>query len=407
MTGDGSALTAEQFGLWYQEQVSDTPSLYAEPVLFRIEGDLDPERLRAALSGVLGAHARLGGAILVEDGWPVLVPGGSAPDVTVEQLDPPPGTTAREALRAYATGLWHQGFDTGRGPLCRARVLCLGPHGYGLLLMVHHVVGDGWSVRLLCEEIAEAYRLRCSPSAAETGAGTTGDGLGGVPGDLLPGVPADLTGAVVVDPFPSSAAEVVPRSFTLPADTTGLDHAALVRRVTPFTLHMAAFQQAVATTSGARRFLVAFPDAARSPDTVRTVDCLIRMRLAVAAVPAAGHGEATLDSVCDALYDAVDGPSLTPDVLGALTAAGLPSPSVALGVDTMPGLSLPGATATWLPVALPRAKFALSLMLFQQGGEPSGSGIVVEYDAARVTDDEAHAVVDQYLALLGEWAAAG
>ncbi|MFJ4097491.1 condensation domain-containing protein [Kitasatospora sp. NPDC089913] len=404
MTGNGSELTAEQFGLWYQEQVSDTPSLYAEPVLFRIDGHLDPQRLRAALSGVLAAHARLNGAILVKDGRPLLVPGSSVPDVAVERLDLPPGTTTQEALQACASGLWHQGFDTERGPLCRARVLCLGPSSYGLLLMVHHVVADGWSVRLLTEQIAEAYRLHRLPDALTpaTTAGNPGNG----PHDRAPYVPAAPRCGTAVDPFPPSDTEVAPRSFTLPADTTGLDRAAMLRRATPFTLHMAAFQQAVAQTSGARRFPVAFPDASRSPGTVRTVDCTIRMRLVVAAVPAAGHGEATLDSVCDSLYDALEGPALTPGVLGTLTAAGLPPPSVALGVDTKPRLPLPGATATWLPVALPRAKFAFSLMLFQ-GREPSEADIVVEYDATRITDEKAHTLTDHYLALLDGWATTG
>src|SRR5205085_11432965 len=48
-------------------------------------------------------------------------------------------------------------FDLTRGPLLRAQVLRLGPQEHVLLLTVHHIVSDGWSMQVLFQELSALY----------------------------------------------------------------------------------------------------------------------------------------------------------------------------------------------------------------------------------------------------------
>src|SRR5262249_19739601 len=64
--------------------------------------------------------------------------------------------------------------DLAAGPLLRARVIKLAPHRYLLLANVHHIVFDGWSARVLVDELVAAYaaclrgeRLQLSPLAVQ------------------------------------------------------------------------------------------------------------------------------------------------------------------------------------------------------------------------------------------------
>ncbi|MGV9401417.1 condensation domain-containing protein, partial [Streptomyces sp. NPDC003668] len=150
-------LSFAQQRLWFLDRLTPDSAEYLVPTVLRVRGPLDVPALGTALSGLVARHEVLRTAFLAdEDGTPRQVI--SAPwqvDVTVHDLraETDAETRAGEVLRAEATRPF--GLDTGR--LLRADVVRLADDDHFLLLMVHHIVSDGWSSGILARELRELY----------------------------------------------------------------------------------------------------------------------------------------------------------------------------------------------------------------------------------------------------------
>ncbi|MGW5330778.1 condensation domain-containing protein, partial [Streptomyces sp. NPDC004014] len=150
-------LSFAQQRLWFLDRLTPDSAEYLLPTVLRVRGPLDVPALGTALSGLVARHEVLRTAFLAdEDGTPRQVI--SAPwqvDVTVHDLraETDAETRAGEVLRAEATRPF--GLETGR--LLRADVVRLADDDHFLLLMLHHVVSDGWSSGILARELRELY----------------------------------------------------------------------------------------------------------------------------------------------------------------------------------------------------------------------------------------------------------
>ncbi|HSK79061.1 MAG TPA: non-ribosomal peptide synthase/polyketide synthase, partial [Thermoanaerobaculia bacterium] len=157
---DGSPfpLSFAQERLWFLDQFDPgTPTLNI-PFPMRLPAAVEPGLLARALATVVRRHEALRTAFGSEEGRPYQRIGPPfAPPLPVTDLSGL-GEEAREreAARLEAEeGLLP--FDLARGPLLRARLLLLGEET-ALLLTVHHIVADGWSLGLLTRELGAAYR---------------------------------------------------------------------------------------------------------------------------------------------------------------------------------------------------------------------------------------------------------
>jgi hypothetical protein len=113
-----------------------------------IEGPLDVAALADAFAGVVARHEPLR---TTYEGDEAVVGEGDTVD-----LKPRPVQDLEEAA-ALAEAEREAGFDLSReGPL-RASLLRLGEERHVLLLTLHHVAADGWTLRLLCEELSRRY----------------------------------------------------------------------------------------------------------------------------------------------------------------------------------------------------------------------------------------------------------
>ncbi|NEC17764.1 condensation domain-containing protein, partial [Streptomyces parvus] len=128
---------------------------YNVPVVLRLSGTLDEQALDAALTDVITRHETLR-TVFAED--------ADGPYQVI--LDPHPvPTTVRpateEELPALLTEAARTGFDLGSEIPLRAHLFALAADEHALLLVMHHIAGDGgWSVPLLVKDLATAYAAR-------------------------------------------------------------------------------------------------------------------------------------------------------------------------------------------------------------------------------------------------------
>ncbi|MCC7258912.1 MAG: amino acid adenylation domain-containing protein, partial [Gammaproteobacteria bacterium] len=152
--GADAPLTDGQRRLWFLEQLAPGTAAYHLHLAFALQGPLDATALARALQELVARHESLRTTFVAGDGEPrqVIAPRS---DVTLAVLDRAGVDDA--PLRTELTALVEQPFDLERGPLLRATLLRRAPDRHVLLLVVHHLVVDGWSLAVLLGELAAAY----------------------------------------------------------------------------------------------------------------------------------------------------------------------------------------------------------------------------------------------------------
>jgi len=144
--------------LWFEHQFEpDTPA-YNVASAVRLRGALEVPALERCFNEVLRRHEVLRTTFATEEGEAVQV---VAPALTlrlgVQDLEAlPPGEREAEARRLAAEEA-RRPFDLARGPVMRARLLRLRADDHVLLLTLHHVVADGWSLGVLIREVGMLY----------------------------------------------------------------------------------------------------------------------------------------------------------------------------------------------------------------------------------------------------------
>ncbi len=167
---DCAPLSFAQQRLWLLDQLDPGLSTYNLLLAMRLTGGLRAEAMERAIDGVVRRHEVLRTTIGEADGEPVQV---IAPELHVplllRDLRELPGeereARARQAMRAQEG----TPFDLRRGPLLRAELLRLSDEEHVLLLAVHHIVSDAWSLGVLFSEIeahADAFANGKAPSFA-------------------------------------------------------------------------------------------------------------------------------------------------------------------------------------------------------------------------------------------------
>jgi amino acid adenylation domain-containing protein len=160
--GDLPASFAQQ-RLWFLDQLEPASGLYNIPVALRFSGPFDAAALWSALRAVAARHESLRTTFEARGGEPVQVisPVPRTGKAVVDLAGLAAAARGREAAR-LAVEEAVRPFDLQRGPLVRGAVVHLSAEDHLLLLTLHHIVADGWSMGVLLGELAALYASAAS-----------------------------------------------------------------------------------------------------------------------------------------------------------------------------------------------------------------------------------------------------
>ncbi len=143
-----------QEGLWVAESVASDHGAYNECVALRLRGRLDVASLESALGALVDRHPALRSRF-IETPAGLMQQTTTGPAGTI--CPPDLVTDSPGALQEWIRNVAHARFDLGRGPLFRVRLCRLGPDDHALVVVVHHLIADGWSLGVFRRDLSACY----------------------------------------------------------------------------------------------------------------------------------------------------------------------------------------------------------------------------------------------------------
>ncbi|GAA2109233.1 amino acid adenylation domain-containing protein [Streptomyces synnematoformans] len=420
-------LSAQQRGMRYSHDLAPESTAYLLGAAVDVYGRLDVAALRAALAGTADRHSALRTTFPVVAGEPVQrVHASLGPGFHREEV--PPALLGERTAAVAKTPL-----DVVNGPLVRLHVLRTGPDRHRLVLVLHHLVSDLWSVDLVLREVCERYtgaavRTGPAPGFAELVdrerkllAGPEGRRLADHWRAALRGAPADIGLRTDRPRTTLPRLRGASTTFTVdPGTTARLRRLARENGTTLFTVLLAAYSLLLWRYSGRHDLLVGTPVHGRgSTRSAEVVGCCINTvpvrcrvdpngsfgellgRVGAASRDAFEHAALPFVELADAV-DARRDPSRPPlvQVMFALQQAfaGGDLPVAAMAVNR-PGVTGRFGEAVCESVALPRtgAMADLALHLAEVGDGLSGELV---HDTDLFDHGTAARIVRQFVSVL-------
>lgn len=275
----GMPLSYAQRRLWYIEQLEGAGPVFNMPLALRLRGRLDGGALAAALDCVLARHPVLSVRFGMAAGEPIQE---AVAPAQLARIDLSRDAAPQERVRTLVDQDAQLPFDLTQGPLFRASLLRLTDEEHVLLLNMHHMVSDGWSISILMRELCLAYQaggaaalaplpisyadfahwqLTAAQPLLERQIGYWKETLAGAP--ALLDLPTDFTRPA------QATADAGIASFRLaPDQCAGLAELCRAQRVTPFMVLLTVFYTLLARLSGQQDIVVGTPIANRNrPET--------------------------------------------------------------------------------------------------------------------------------------------
>ncbi|AHG93598.1 amino acid adenylation domain protein (plasmid) [Gemmatirosa kalamazoonensis] len=402
----------QQQRFWILDQIDAESAAYTLPVALRLTGALDAAKLEHALNAVVARHEALRTVFALRDDAPaqVILPTLRVPlPVTDLRALAPEARDARVAAESSAHA--NAPFDLAAGPLVRAALLRTADDEHVLLLTLHHIVADGWSMGVLLDEIGRAYagdalaplglqyadyavwqrRALQSPAAARQldywGARLTGVAPLELPTDRPRPAVQTVAGAKRERHVPAAVAE-------------GVRALARARGATPYATCLAAFAAVLHRYTGQADFAIGSITSGRRRTELEPIVGLFMNTLAVrVAVDAGAPFAALLAQVRDAAAEALahqDVPFEQVVERVQPTRDRSRSPIFQVAFQLLDGLGgpprIPGLDVAPARVAKETAKFELTLVV--RSAPDGGFVTVAEYN----TDLFDAATIDRLLA---------
>ena len=164
---DTTPLSSAQHGLWFLHQLVPGTAAYNIPCTIRVRSALDSWLLQESINAIVRRHEALRTAFMVVDGQPrqIITPSVTVRLPVVDLQGTLPSRREGEARR-LASMEAARPFNLAEAPLLRATLLCLAPEDHLLLLTMHHIVSDEWSVGVFLRELTTLYAAYSSGEPA-------------------------------------------------------------------------------------------------------------------------------------------------------------------------------------------------------------------------------------------------
>jgi len=151
-------LSLAQERLWFLDQLEPGNPFYNVAISQRLSGLLDVRALAVALRSVIERHDALRTVFRSVAGRPEqIIQAATAFQLEHDDLRNLSADARSSALERVTNAEATRPFDLSHGPLIRARLVTLQPDDHVLLLTLHHIICDGWSMAVLRDEVAEQY----------------------------------------------------------------------------------------------------------------------------------------------------------------------------------------------------------------------------------------------------------
>ncbi|MET8846902.1 amino acid adenylation domain-containing protein [Amycolatopsis sp. NPDC004625] len=374
--------TAAQRRIWLLHQLAPHSSRYTMPAALRLYGELDVPALRRALTAVATRHEALRTVFPAVDGIPVQRVHARA-DLRLEVREPN-GVAPVDALRSAVA----DPFDLAAAPPVRAVLWPVAPGEHLLLIAVHHIAADAWSLPILLTDLAAAYRgedgraplpVQCGDYAVwEAGADARAqaDAAAGYWRRALadPPEPADLP-ADRPRPLTEAGPAATVRTELPPELTRQLRAHARAARTTVFTVLHAGLAAVLHRFTGARDQIIGVPVSGRTrAETAALAGCFVNtLPLRTRCTAGTGFG-ALLDQVRDRTREALTHQAAPLERI--IAEAGAPrvpgrAPLFDVGITLNPPLDVSGLfaglRAEVVPLDAADAKFDLGCLIEEDG----------------------------------------
>jgi acyl carrier protein len=159
-------LSFAQSRLWFIDQLLGPSTVYNMGAALQLVGRCDGAALGAALTDVVGRHESLRTVFPATDGVPYqrVIPVAEV-DLGWQVIDA--AGCSDEQISAAIDQVVSYRFDLAYQIPIRAQLLAVSPDEYVLVVVVHHIAGDGWSVAPLIRDLSTAYAARCAGHAPD------------------------------------------------------------------------------------------------------------------------------------------------------------------------------------------------------------------------------------------------
>ncbi|WP_420130679.1 amino acid adenylation domain-containing protein [Longimicrobium sp.] len=156
---DPQPLSFAQQRLWFLHQMEPDSAFYNLPFAVRMEGALEVDALRHALAEIVRRQEVLRTTFRADasGSWQVIHPAPPSFDLPIADLRALPREWARGEVPRLMRDAAEQPFDLRRGLMLRALLIHVADTEHALVLNLHHVAGDGWSIDLLFRELSALY----------------------------------------------------------------------------------------------------------------------------------------------------------------------------------------------------------------------------------------------------------
>ena len=159
--GDSAPLAYAQERIWFLQKMRPDSAAYNLAGALRLEGELDQDRLRKALNGIVRRHEVLRSRIQSKDGIPCQVVHEHHDRVLDAQ-----SVRDENELQQHLTTIISTPFDIENDALIRLHLFETEPQQHVLLIVIHHIVADAWSLGIFARELEHAYN---EPTIADSG----------------------------------------------------------------------------------------------------------------------------------------------------------------------------------------------------------------------------------------------